>query len=113
MQRLAALAANGGGASRYYALTHPSLGNYLAIAGATTFHVRDDEGPARHPLSGPSVFGQVLSAGRVAKTYAEGMPGHGVTTSSGRYAVKHNPWAYFTDTAERAGCRRYDVPAGS
>jgi phosphatidylinositol-3-phosphatase len=27
---------------------------------------------------------------------------------SGRYAVKHNPWAYFTGS--RDACRRHDVP---
>jgi acid phosphatase len=32
-------------------------------------------------------------------------------TNSGRYAVKHNPWAYFT--GERTRCQVDDVPSGT
>jgi hypothetical protein len=113
MPGLAAAAARYGRATRSFGMTHPSLPNYLAIAGGSTFGVRDDNLPVAHPLSGSSVFGQVLAAGKVAKTYAEGMTSACQVRSSGRYAVKHNPWAYFTSPAERAGCLRYDVPAGT
>ena len=30
----------------------------------------------------------------------------------GRYAVKHNPWAYFSSSTSRHNCGRFDVPAG-
>lgn len=113
MPTLAAAAARYGSATQSFGLTHPSLPNYLAIAGGSTFGVHDDNLPVVHPLSGSSVFGQVLAAGKVAKTYAEGMTSTCQTRRSGRYAVKHNPWAYFTSPAERAGCRRFDVPAGT
>ena len=113
MPGLAAAAARYGRATRSFALTHPSLPNYLAIAGGSTFGVHDDNLPAAHPLGGSSVFGQVLAAGKVAKTYAEGMTTPCQVRSGGRYAVKHNPWVYFTSRTERAGCRRYDVPAGT
>ena len=113
MPGLAAAATRYGRATRSYGMTHPSLPNYLAIAGGSTFGVRDDNLPRVHPLTGSSVFGQVLAAGKIAKTYAEGMSSACQVTSSGRYAVKHNPWAYFTSPAERAGCQRYDVPAGT
>jgi hypothetical protein len=113
MPTLAAAAARYGSATQSFGLTHPSLPNYLAIAGGSTFGVQDDNLPAVHPLSGSSVFGQVLAAGKVAKTYAEGMASNCQLTSSGQYAVKHNPWPYFTSPAERAGCQRYDVPAGT
>ncbi|HUR51343.1 MAG TPA: alkaline phosphatase family protein [Mycobacteriales bacterium] len=102
-----------GRTSSYRALTHPSLPNYLALAGGSTFGVHDDRYPASHPLRGPSVFGQALDHGRTAKTYAEGMTFTCRATSAGRYAVKHNPWAYFADAAERTACRRYDVPLGT
>ena len=29
------------------------------------------------------------------------------------YAVRHNPWTYFDDRAERAACKKFDVPSGS
>jgi hypothetical protein len=111
MPRLAAAAARYGRATRSFAMTHPSLPNYLAIAGGSTFAISDDLGPAQHILAGPSVFGQLLAAGKVAKTYAEGMTGACALRSGGRYAVKHNPWPYFA--TERAACRRYDLPAGT
>jgi acid phosphatase len=97
-----------GYATRYRAVTHPSLPNYLAIAGGDTFGVTDDAAPSVHPLPGPTVFGSAISAGSTAKLYAEAMDTRCQLEPSGRYAVKHNPWAYFTD--ERALCQRHDVP---
>jgi hypothetical protein len=103
-----ALARQYGYATAYRALTHPSLPNYLAIAGGSTFGIQDDANPSSHPISGPSVFGAALASGQTSRVYAEDMPGTCVTAPSGEYAVKHNPWAYFVD--ERASCSRYDVP---
>jgi phosphatidylinositol-3-phosphatase len=111
MPYLSAQAARYGQATRYYGVTHPSLPNYLTMAGGSTFRVRDDRGPASHRLRGSSVFGQALAHHRTAATYAEGMRVSCQQRNSGRYAVRHNPWTYFP--AERAACRRHDVPAGT
>ena len=97
-----------GYATRYRAITHPSLPNYLAIAGGDTFGVTDDKPPADHPLPGPSVFGRAVRTGQTATTYAEGMTSRCQLTNEGRYAVRHNPWTYFS--SERRLCRRHDVP---
>ena len=113
MPYLRAQAERYGVAASSYAVTHPSLPNYLAIAGGSTFGVRDDAPPAAHRLTGQSIFGQVLAAGGTAKTYAEAMPANCGTSADGRYAVKHNPWPYFADAEERAACQRYDVPSGT
>jgi phosphatidylinositol-3-phosphatase len=102
-----------GKATNYYGIAHPSLPNYLALAGGSTFGVTDDENPDVHPLQGPSVFGQLVGAGRTAKTYAEAMPANCVPSNYENYAVRHNPWTYFADPAERAACAQFDVPAGS
>jgi acid phosphatase len=59
------------------------------------------------------VFGQLLATRHTAKTYAEAMRAPCELHSDGRYAVKHNPWAYFSTTTERSACRRYDVAAGT
>lgn len=96
-------------ATRYQAVAHPSLPNYLAMTGGSTFGVTDDDPPSSHATNQPSVFGQALSLGKTAKLYAEGMPGNCATESSGQYAVKHNPWAYHL--SERSACAQYDVPA--
>jgi hypothetical protein len=87
MPYLASLAADFGSTTGYRSLTHPSLPNYLALAGGSPFGVHNDAPPSSHHLRGRSV--------------------------SGRYAVKHNPWAYFSDAASRRGCRSRDVPAGT
>jgi acid phosphatase len=105
-----ALAERYGYTTSYAALTHPSLGNYIAMAAGSTLGIADDGDPDVHRLHGPSVFSQALAAGKTAAIYAEGMPGTCVTTSGGdRYVVRHNPWAYFVD--DRAACSTYDVPA--
>ena len=104
-----ALAREYGFATRYRAITHPSLPNYLAIAGGSTFGVTDDASPSSHEVRGASVFGQAIRAGKSAKTYAEGMPRRcALEPGGGRYAVKHNPWAYFVDS--RTACLKHDVP---
>jgi acid phosphatase len=113
-RRMPYLSAQGrryGVATRYYGVTHPSLPNYLSMVGGSTFRVRDDGRPAAHRLRGRSVFGQALAHHRTAATYAEGMRVRCQQRNTGRYAVRHNPWAYFR--SERAACRRYDVPAGT
>lgn len=113
MPYLAGLADQFGQTSDYRAITHPSLPNYLAIAGGSTFGVTDDGPPGNHPISEISVFDQAIAAGRTARTYAEAMPRPCAPTAEGRYAVKHNPWAYFSAAASASNCQQFDVPAGT
>ncbi|MDT7569965.1 MAG: phosphatidylinositol-3-phosphatase [Actinomycetota bacterium] len=113
MPYLASLASSYGKTTAYTAATHPSLPNYLALAGGSTFGVRDDAEPARHPISGPSVFDRVIAGGRTAKTYVDAMGSNCALTSTSRYAAKHNPWPYFSDPVSRANCLRFDVPLGT
>jgi acid phosphatase len=112
MPYLYGLAKRYGYADHYTAITHPSLPNYLAIAGGDTFGVQDDRPPSAHALQGQSVFGQALAAGRTAHTYEESMPSPCALSGAGDrgYAVRHNPWAYFVD--ERPACRTGDVSSG-
>lgn len=113
MPYLAGLAGTFGQTSNYRAITHPSLPNYLAIAGGSTFGVTDDRAPEAHPIGQLSVFDEAVAAGRTVRTYAEAMPQACASTSDGRYAVKHNPWAYFSSSASRSNCQQFDVPAGT
>lgn len=94
----------------YRAVVHPSLPNYLSMVGGSTFGVRDDDAPAAHPLTGPSVLGATLEAGHTAWLYADAMTSPCEPAPSGRYAVKHNPWAYFVD--ERALCTTHESGMG-
>ena len=77
------------------------------------FGVADDEDPAQHRLPGPSVFGQLLATGHTAKTYAEAMPSNCALRNDDTYAVRHNPWTYFSAPAERSAWKKFNVPAGS
>jgi len=102
------LARRFGYATRYSALTHPSLPNYIAMASGRTYGIRDDANPSAHRLRGQSVFGQALRHGKRATVYAEGMPRRCALKNAGPYLVRHNPWTYFA--GERRACRRHDVP---
>ncbi len=113
MPYLAALGGAYGQSTDYRAVGHPSLPNYLAIAGGSTFGVTDDDSPSSHLIAGDSAFDRAIAAGRSAKTYAEAMPAPCAQRPAGRYAVKHNAWAYFADPTSRSNCQRFDVPAGT
>ena len=106
-----AVAERYGYATRYHAIRHPSLPNYLAIVSGSTHGVTDDAKPATHPLGGPTVFGRALAAGGTAGVYADAMSGPCTLNNKGRYAVRHNPWAYFVQ--ERTQCQKLDQPLGS
>jgi len=91
MPYVSGLAAQYAVATNYRAITHPSLPNYLALTGGSTFGIRDD---GYHRLD-PGGLGAQLTEHRIAwRAYMEGMTG-GCLESTGGYAVKHNPFAYF------------------
>lgn len=98
-------------ADHYTAVGHPSLPNYLAIAGGSTFGVTGDGSPSQYPEPTPDVFDAAISAGKTAKAYAESMPSNCNKGSSGSYAARHNPWVYFPGDA--AMCQDNDVPSGT
>lgn len=113
MPQLAKQADRYGIATNWYAVAHPSLPNYLELTGGSTFGVTDDKPPSQHRLHGTSVFGQLTAHGRSAVTYAQRVPAPCYQENAGRYAVRHNPAAYFVDSRERAACLKDNVPLGS
>src|ERR1700712_748722 len=116
MPFLAGLSSTYGYATHWTALAHPSLPNYLGIAGGTTFGILDDRSPAAHTSdigSATSVFDQALAAGKTAGTYAETMPENchvydspDRAVGTPKYAVRHNPWVSFS--AGRSNCLKND-----
>jgi len=101
MPYVSGLAAQYALATNYRAVTHPSLPNYLALTAGSTFGIKDD-GYHRLPAGG---LGAQLSEHRIAwRAYMEGMA-HSCLENTGRYAVKHNPFAYFG-----GGCPANVVP---
>src|SRR5664280_2545842 len=113
MPYLASLADTYGQTSAYQAVAHPSLPNHLAIIAGSTFGVTDDRPPADHPVPGASLLDLAIAKAATAKAYIEDMPGPCTLVSSGDYAVKHNPWAYFADPTDRRNCQNFDLPAGT
>jgi hypothetical protein len=97
--------------NHYQAVSSPSRPNYIAMTAGSTF---DCAGSDADPIIGncnptsPSLFKQVIDAGGTAVTYAEAMSSNCAATSSGAYAVKHNPWVYFA--AEASLCGQHDQP---
>ena len=89
---------------------HPSLPNYLAATSGGTQGVADDSSPSAHALPNDNVFRQVRALGKVAKSYEEAMPANCTLRSTSRYAVKHNPAAYYVGGDDRAACQRDNVP---
>jgi len=104
------LARRCGLATNYFAIAHPSLPNYLAATGGTTAGVSDDGEPSAHPLTGWSIFSQVVAKHLTWRSYAESMPVPCDRVTSGEYAARHNPAVYYT--ALRKACSRDDVAMG-
>jgi len=103
---LNALADECGLATNYHAVAHPSLPNYVAATSGSTQGIADDGGPYQHRLRGASLF----TLTRSAASFEEAMPANCAPSSSGLYAVKHNPEAYYV--RDRAACLAHDVPLG-
>jgi acid phosphatase len=75
----------------WHGIAHPSQPNYLALFTGSTHGVTDDHCPVH--LTGPSLGGQLVAAGRTFAGYSEGLPAAGSTVCRrSRYARKHNPW---------------------
>jgi hypothetical protein len=95
--------------TRYYGVTHPSLPNYLALVSGSTHGITTD--CTSCVATGKSLADTIEASRRTWKTYAEGLPSPGFTgPSSGRYAKKHDPFAYFPDVADNPNRRTRIVP---
>ncbi|HEU4733398.1 MAG TPA: alkaline phosphatase family protein [Kofleriaceae bacterium] len=77
---------------------HPSEPNYFWMVAGQNFGVLDDGDPAAHHLDAKShLADQIELAGMSWKSYQESMGDPCGLKSHGRYAAKHNPFAYFND----------------
>jgi len=90
-----------------------SLPHYLALTSGSNCNtgldesgtgcITDDGDATTHTLSTTSIFQQVSGW----RSYLEGMPSDCDKSSSGRYATKHNPAAYYTALTD---CSTNDLP---
>ncbi len=120
-----------GRATKYYAVTHPSEPNYVALVGGATYRIFDDDayyckqGDKRpycnlawlpffpnHTIDAPNIGTQLEAAGLSWKEYLESLPEPGslvVTAADPKdprgppvYASKHSGFLNFTDVQQSA-----------
>jgi hypothetical protein len=113
---ITALGKKYGYASDFFAETHPSEPNYVALVGGSTYGIQDDDafychphdtrascrdsnkpGYPEHTIDKPSLASQIESAGLTWKNYNEDLPAPGslAITSGGTYASKHTGFLNF------------------
>jgi phosphatidylinositol-3-phosphatase len=93
-------------ARQMYAIRHPSLPNYLALTGGSTFGITSDCTDCR--VAATSIVDQLAAKGLSWKAYLESMPRPCFTgAGSGEYAKRHDPFVYYTRVARDAAlCQR-------
>jgi phospholipase C len=80
--------------TRYFAVTHPSLPNYIAMVSGGTQGIASD--CAGCNVDAPSLVDQLEQAGISWKAYMQGLPAPcSDAHAAGRYAKKHDPFMYF------------------
>jgi hypothetical protein len=102
---LTSLAAACGLATQDFAVSHPSLPNYVALTSGSTQGITDDGEPSAHPLSVASIFSELRGNWTAL---VESMPSKCDHVTSGEYAARHNPAVYYQGLSTT--CPRNDVP---
>jgi hypothetical protein len=93
-------------ARQMYAVSHPSLPNYLALTGGSTFGMTDDCTDCS--VTATSLVDQLERARITWKAYMEDLPHPCFAgAGAGEYAKRHDPFAYYTRiSGNSARCRR-------
>jgi hypothetical protein len=88
------LAASYGLAANYAAVSHPSLPNYLALTGGSTFGLSTDCTGCFQ--SAPNIaVDRVAASGRAWRAYMESMPSPAFVGDAYPYMQKHDPFVYY------------------
>ena len=104
-----ALATGHGLATQYFAVSHPSLPNYLALTAGSTFGIASDCTGCY--VNATNIADQVESSGRSWKGYLESMPSSCYVGDAYPYMQKHNPFIYYNDVRTNAArCAEHVVP---
>ena len=79
-----------------YAVTHPSLPNYMALVSGSTQGLGSED--CSCVVNAANLADTVEASGRSWRVYAEGFPSpRFLGSASGRYLKRHNPLLYFND----------------
>jgi phosphoesterase family protein len=105
-----------------FAVSHPSLPNYLALFAGSTFSVTNDncidDIPPNGPFDAPNVYSELKNVGNTALAYMEDLPFDAYPgCQSGLYVQRHNPFMYFnagtTNNVPYSASVVYDGPYSS
>lgn len=95
--------------TQFYAITHPSLPNYIALIDGDTFSISSDCIDCF--INSQSLPDLIETSGRTWKTYQEDMPSPCFVGNSGKYQQKHNPFVYFDSIRfNKTRCEQNVVP---
>ena len=100
-------------AIRYYAVTNPSLPNYIALTSGTAAGITNDCSPPSITCQANvmNIADRLEQAHKAWKLYAESMPRACDLYNLGGYAVRHNPFTYYPDIRNNPNrCQAHDVP---
>jgi phosphatidylinositol-3-phosphatase len=104
------LAGHGTLLTSFFAITHPSLPNYIAMVSGDTQGITSDCGGCN--LDAPNLVDQLEQAGISWKAYMEDLPAPcSDAHSAGPYAKKHDPFMYFASIRDHPGRCAKVVPA--
>ena len=96
-------------ATRFFAVSHPSLPNYLALIGGSTFGISSD--CTTCGVAGRSLVDQLEAHGISWRAYMQAMPSACYKGPyDGRYAKKHDPFMYFDLIRNNAARCSHVVP---
>ncbi len=95
-------------ATKYYAVTHPSIGNYFMMTVGKIITNNDSYSTV---VSDDNIIRHLIAAGKTWKSYAEDLPSVGYTGGDvGNYARKHNVIALLSDVVNDSTQRKNLVP---
>ncbi len=95
-------------AANYTAVTNPSLPNYIALIGGSTFGINSD--CTNCFLNQPNLIDRLQTADISWKAYMESMPSACYLGSTNLYAQKHDPFIYFDDIRNNSARCKNIVP---
>jgi phosphatidylinositol-3-phosphatase len=111
-----ALASSGANLTNYWSVAHPSLPNYLALAGGSTFGVSSDIEPPKlvwsHTGSASTIYNLFQKKGLTWRDYEEDLPSKACSgtissADNGLWASRHSPPLNFKTIAKASTCPSY------
>jgi len=98
----------GGMATNFTAVAHPSLPDYMALVGGTTFGITTDCTDCF--VTATSITDEIAASGRSWKSYQESLPLACFKGDAYPYVLKHNPFLYFNPLRDNPSACGQVVP---